>query len=225
MEIVSHCVSHRSFIPLFCKHQKRHELEGAPDPFPSLPGQTGPALVARSRSRQSRQEEVDTGSHEEFPSLSPSPAASTQTQPTTSAWSVRPRLKPSGVTESFTLQDVDLSGAGKDGRPSTLGEVTRGITQKYKVKIEASTNHRRETTFYLKSESQKELDKAKNALVAVCSPVITLIVNAPASTISFIIGTKGWATEFFCKPFLTLDCRRDPETDPRKDRCSCGHSS
>jgi hypothetical protein len=109
----------------------------------------------------------------------------------TSAWAVKPRIKPSGVTESFTLQDIDLSGAGKDGRPTTLSEVTRGITQKFKVKIEASTNRGRETTFYLRSESQKELDKAKKALVADCSPVITLIVQAPASTIPAIIGSKG----------------------------------
>lgn len=171
--------------------QKKHELEGAPDPFPSLSGHSGPVPAAPSRSRQSLQDEPNTGSHEEFPSLSPSTAPSTQTQSTTSAWSVRPRIKPSGVTESFILQDIDLSSAGKDGRPTTLGEVTKGITQKYKVKIEASTNRGRETTFYLRSESQKELDKAKEALVAVCSPVVTLVVQAPASTISFIIGTRG----------------------------------
>lgn len=87
----------------------------------------------------------------------------------------------------------------------TLSEVTRGITQKFKVKIEASTNHRKETTFYLKSESQKELDKAKEALVAACSPVVTLIVQAPASTISFIIGTKGGVTGFLSSlPLLNL---------------------
>ena len=182
----------------FCeRQQKRHELEGAPDPFPSLSGQTGPAPTAPTRSRQSPQQDLDTGSHDAFPSLSPSTASPTQTQPTTSAWSSKPRIKPSGITESFTLQDIDLSSAGRDGRPTTLSEVTRGITQKFKVKIEASTNHKKETTFYLRSESQKELDKAKNALVSVCSPVITLIVQAPASTISSIIGSKGEAARVF----------------------------
>lgn len=156
-----------------------------------MSGHTGPTPVALSRSRQYPQQELDTGSHDAFPSLSASPATAAQPKPTTSAWASRPRIKPSGVTESFTLQDIDLSGAGKDGRPATLSEVTRSITQKFKVKIEASANHRKETTFYLKSESQKELDKAKKALVAACSPVITLIVQAPASTISAIIGTKG----------------------------------
>lgn len=188
----SDCVFYRHFTLLFSvPQQKKHELKGAPDPFPSLSDHTGPTPVARSRSRQPPQEELDTGSHDDFPSLSASPATATQVKPTTSAWSTRPRIKPSGVTESFTLQDIDLSGAGNNGRPATLGEVTRGITQKFKVKIEASTNHKKESTFYLKSESQKELDKARKALVAACSPVITLIVQAPASTISTIIGTKG----------------------------------
>ena len=189
MAKVSDCSFYWYFVPLFCEHQqKRHKLEGAPDPFPSLSGGPTPAAPPRSP-----QQDLDTGSHDDFPSLSPSPVTSTQTQPATSAWGARLRIKPSGVTESFTLQDIDLSGAGKDGRLTTLSEVTRGITQKFKVKIEASTNHKRETTFYLKSESQKELDKAKKALVAACSPVITLIVQAPASTISAIIGNKGGA--------------------------------
>lgn len=147
--------------------------------------------MAPSRSRQPLPQELDTGSHDAFPSLSASPTTATQNPPTTSAWAARPRIKPSGVTESFTIQDIDLSGAGKDGRPATLSEVTRGIMQKFKVKVEASTNHRKETTFYLRTESQKELDKAKKALVAICSPVITLIVQAPASTISAIVGSKG----------------------------------
>ena len=182
---------------LFCgRQQKRHELEGAPDPFPSLPGHAGPTPAAPSRSRRLPQQELDTASHDAFPSLSPSPTSSTPTQPVTSAWSVKPRIKPSGVTESFILQDIDLSCAGKDGRPTTLGEVTKGIMQRFKVKVEASTNHKRETTFHLRSESQRELDRAKKALVADCSPVITLIIQAPASTIPAIIGTRGGSSDF-----------------------------
>lgn len=43
----------------------------------------------------------------------------------------------------------------------------------YKVKLEASTNFRsRQTTFFLKSESEKELEKAKRALLAHLSPVV-----------------------------------------------------
>jgi len=63
--------------------------------------------------------------------------------------------------------------------------------QKFKVKVEASTNQKRETIFYLKSDSQKELDKAKRHLLASLSPVVSLTVNAPASTIGAVIGPKG----------------------------------
>jgi hypothetical protein len=87
------------------------------------------------------------------------------------------------------------------------------ITTKYKVKLEASLNQKtRQTTFYIKSDTQKELDKAKRSLLALLSPVvrplflsplgllalsltqplqITLVINAPASTIPSIIGPKG----------------------------------
>ena len=43
----------------------------------------------------------------------------------------------------------------------------------HKVRIEASTNQKsRQTTFFLKSESQKELDKAKKTLLAQLSPTV-----------------------------------------------------
>ena len=48
----------------------------------------------------------------------------------------------------------------------------RVMTQ-YKVKLEASLNQKtRQTTFYIKSDSQKELDKAKRSLLALLSPVV-----------------------------------------------------
>jgi hypothetical protein len=47
------------------------------------------------------------------------------------------------------------------------------VAGKFKVKIEASTNQRtRQTTFHLKADSQKELDKAKKALLASLSPLV-----------------------------------------------------
>jgi hypothetical protein len=47
--------------------------------------------------------------------------------------------------------------------------------QNYKVKVEASTNQKRETIFYLKSDYQKELDKAKRHLLALLSPVVSTL--------------------------------------------------
>lgn len=43
---------------------------------------------------------------------------------------------------------------------------------KYRVRIEASTNQSRQTTFYMKGETQKDLDKAKRHLLATLSPVV-----------------------------------------------------
>ena len=47
------------------------------------------------------------------------------------------------------------------------------VMSQYKVKLEASANFRsRQTTFVRKSESEKELEKAKRALRAHLSPVV-----------------------------------------------------
>jgi hypothetical protein len=193
--------------------QRRHELEGAPDPFPSL---TDPVAVPVSQklSPAAVKLDLDTSSQTAFPSLasaSPAPVASAKP-----AWGsangprIKPAVnKPTTFSDSFTLSAIDLSTAGKDGKPATLGDVMKTITTKYKVKLEASVNQKtRQTTFYIKSDSQKELDKAKRSLLALLSPVvrapfcilalpltqpsqITLVINAPASTIPSIIGPKG----------------------------------
>ncbi|TFK44402.1 hypothetical protein BDQ12DRAFT_641030 [Crucibulum laeve] len=173
--------------------QKRHELEGAPDPFPSL----SEAIPVKAKAApRSSAVELDTGSESAFPSLAPSaPAAA----PTNSVWGAAagPRIKPvvnkqPVFADSFTLSAIDLSNAGKDGKSATLGEVMKQVMAKYKVKLEASGNQKvKQTTFHIKAESQKELEKAKRSLLALLSPVITLVINAPASTIASIIGPKG----------------------------------
>ena len=81
------------------------------------------------------------------------------------------------------MSAIDLSNAGKDGKPATLGEVMKLVMAKYKVKLDASGNQKtRQTTFHIKAETQKELDKAKRSLLALLSPVVRplglLIANA-----------------------------------------------
>lgn len=170
--------------------QRRHELEGAPDPFPSLSDSTS----VKPKAQQARLE-LDTESEAAFPSLAP--AAPAPPVPARSAWSAGSRMKPSlsqqpVFVDSFTLSAIDLSNVGRDGKTATLGEVMKQVMAKYKVKLEASGNQKaRQTTFHIKAESQKELDKAKRSLLALLSPVITLVINAPASTIGSIIGPKG----------------------------------
>ncbi|PFH53804.1 hypothetical protein AMATHDRAFT_1030 [Amanita thiersii Skay4041] len=167
--------------------QRRHALEGAPDPFPSL--SDTPSSVVPSASKPP----VELESEAAFPSL----VASTPTaQPSQSAWGTGPRMGPSVKsalhTDTFTLSTIDLSSSGKDGKPVTLGEVMRQIMAKFKVKLDASGNQKsRQTTFHIKAESKKELDKAKRNLLAQLSPTVTIVIQAPASTIPSIIGPKG----------------------------------
>ena len=133
---------------------------------------------------------VDTQSQEAFPSLAP--AAQAGNKPVASAWSAAagPRIKPVAskqpvVSDTFELSSIDLSTAGKDGKPASLGEIIRQVQAQYKVKLDASTNQKsRQTTFFLKADSKKELDKAKRSLLASLSPVVRRVFLPPQSRCS-----------------------------------------
>ncbi|KAI0321166.1 hypothetical protein OF83DRAFT_1168679 [Amylostereum chailletii] len=171
------------------KFARVHNLEGAPDPFPSS---NDPAPAQKPSAPQL----VDPNSQDAFPSLAPSIPVN---KAATSAWGstaiprIRPAAPPPQATDSFTLSVADISpAAGKDGKPTTLGETMKQVMGKYKVKIEASTNQKnRQTTFHLKADSKKELEKAKRNLLAMLSPIVSLVIDAPASTVAAIVGPKG----------------------------------
>lgn len=124
---------------------------------------------------------------ESFPSLGSTP---TNSAPVKSAWGngAGPRIKASLshqylATDSFTLVDIDLSKAGKDGKSVTLGEIMKGVINKYKIKIEASSNQRsRETTFHLKAETEKDLLKARRDLLSALSPIVRLCLHVSGMT-------------------------------------------
>jgi hypothetical protein len=123
--------------------------------------------------------ELDTESFSAFPSLaSPSPPGRVPSKPVWGS-AAGPRIKPAVskhivYSDSFTMP-VDLSNAGKDAKSASLGEIMKQIMSKYKVKLEASANQKtRLTTFHIKGDSQKELDKAKRSLLAQLSPVVSL---------------------------------------------------
>ena len=89
-------------------------------------------------------------------------------------------MQTSQATESFTLSAIDLSSAGKDGRPTTLGEIMKQVMANHKIRIEASTNQKtRQTTFHLKADSKKELEKGKRNLLAALSPVVRIVYLFP----------------------------------------------
>ena len=48
------------------------------------------------------------------------------------------------------------------------------VMTKFKVKIEASTNQKtRQTTFHLKADSHKDLEKGKRSLLSLLSPTVS----------------------------------------------------
>jgi hypothetical protein len=169
-------------LPFFSKFsltfvwQRKHKLEGAPDPFPSLGGNDN--HKPRHPATNSASAPLDTESQTAFPSLAPSAPAARQQA--TTAWSAAtaPRIKATAtksklVSESFSLNAVDLSHAGKDGRQGSLGDVMKNIMAKFKVKVEASTQRKTgQTTFFVKGESERDVEKAKRQLVALLSPVV-----------------------------------------------------
>lgn len=54
----------------------------------------------------------------------------------------------------------------------------RQVMAQYKVKLDASTNQKtRQTTFFMKSEHKKELEKAKKSLLALLSPIVRIPVE------------------------------------------------
>ena len=140
----------------------------------------GPNTLVKQRAQASNF--LDTDSEVAFPSLTPAAPAVSRTNSSNFAWGTAsgPRIKSTGkkapvFVDSFTLSSIDLSHTSKDGKPTTLTDVMRQVMAKYKVKIEASANQRaRQTTFHLKAESQKDLDKAKRSLLALLSPVVSL---------------------------------------------------
>jgi hypothetical protein len=106
------------------------------------------------------------------------------------AWSAStgPRIKAVAVkskliSDHFTLSSMDLSRAGKNNRSATLAEVMKNTMSKFKVKVEASTQRKTEqTTFFVKSESEDQIEKAKRILISSLSPVVR--TSTYTSTIS-----------------------------------------
>lgn len=161
-------------------------MEGAPDPFPALREDPTPTTKPKVQVQRS----IDTNSETAFPSLAPSPSTA-PTRPTWGASAGGPRIAPAVpsaalVTDRITLNASDIAfgsagaGAGgaygRDNKPVTsLGDALRQLTLRHpKVKCEASSNAKtRQTTFFFKAESAKELERARRTLLATISPWVS----------------------------------------------------
>ncbi|KAK8853234.1 hypothetical protein IAR55_003936 [Kwoniella newhampshirensis] len=110
--------------------QKRHGLEGAPDPFPTLgSAPTVPAPVAYKKASNSNSTNgtpingaatpVDTSSEDAFPSLGTSSAAPTTiTKPAVSMWATKPSSVKAGGNKSSRLGVTAPGGLGRSGAPT-----------------------------------------------------------------------------------------------------------
>lgn len=173
-------------------------MEGAPDPFPSLSRNNEPSVQPVVPNGSSA---LDTDSSVAFPSLAPSaPAKASVSQP---GWNNAPRIKPTavkstGVSDSFDLSVVDLSHAGRDNKPGTLADALKTIMLRFRVKVEASTQRKSgRTTFFIKGESEREVEKAKRQLIVNLSPrvrfcSISIFFLKRNSRIYYCLTIRSW---------------------------------
>ncbi|WWD19650.1 hypothetical protein CI109_104112 [Kwoniella shandongensis] len=110
--------------------QKRHGLEGAPDPFPTLGGGASvptPAAYKKTSTSTSNNgtpsngaaTPVDTSSEDAFPSLGTSSApATTITKPAVSMWATKPATVKAGGNKSSKLGVTAPGGLGRSGAPT-----------------------------------------------------------------------------------------------------------
>ncbi|WWD03663.1 hypothetical protein V865_001718 [Kwoniella europaea PYCC6329] len=195
--------------------QKRHGLEGAPDPFPSLGGSTAPAPTAAKKFNNNNDNgpstSVDTSSEDAFPSLGASAAPATNiTKPAISAWASKPsavkatggKVKPntSGglgragtptaashpFSDSFSIPAADLT-QGK-----TAQETIQKVREQTGVIVESSTQMRTGLkTFLIRGPDQKKLIIARRLIERGLSKPVTISVEVPITTLGTIIGPKG----------------------------------
>lgn len=182
--------------------QRKHELEGTPDPFPSLGGNEEPKAKRPSNTAAAS---LDTESQSAFPSLATATPPAKQTAP--GAWGSvsAPRIKGAVskstlVSDTFDLSAIDLSHAGNNGKPGTLGEVMKNIMTKFKVKVEASTQRKTgQTTFFVKGDTERDIEKAKRQLVALLSPVVC---QNMALHVSCLISARSQSPSMLPRPQL-----------------------
>ncbi|WRT70206.1 uncharacterized protein IL334_007201 [Kwoniella shivajii] len=199
--------------------QKRHGLEGAPDPFPTLGGSNAPAPTpavkkinnTNSNNGPSAPAPVDTSSEDAFPSLGASAAPATNiTKPAISAWA----SKPSAVKATGGKAKPAASGGlGRAGTPTaashpfsdtfsipaadliqgkTAQETINKVREQTGVIVESSTQMRTGLkTFLIRGSDQKKLITARRLIERGLSKPVTIEVEVPITTLGTIIGPKG----------------------------------
>ncbi|KAL0245626.1 hypothetical protein I308_104760 [Cryptococcus tetragattii IND107] len=182
------------------------ELEGAPDPFPTLAHAPSPA----AKKVQSSSAPLDTSSEDAFPSLAaPSaPSSKGNAKPAISMWANK-----SSAVKTGAAKPMAPGGLGRTGTPTAgshpfaetfsipANELVQGKAASDVVKkvqdqtgaiIESSTQMRTGLkTFHVKAADQKKLAQAKRMIEGGLRKPVTIQVEVPVTTLGTIIGPKG----------------------------------
>ncbi|WWC91688.1 uncharacterized protein L201_006634 [Kwoniella dendrophila CBS 6074] len=234
--------------------QKRHGLEGAPDPFPSLGGSTAPAPSTAAKKLNNNgpsTASVDTSSEDAFPSLGASAAPATNiTKPAISAWASKPTTVKSTGGKAKAA-NITSGGLGRVGTPTatshpfsdsfsipaadlvqgqTLQETVKKVRDQTGVIVESSTQMRTGLkTFLLRGTDQKKLIIARRLIERGLSKPVTIQVEVPITTLGTIIGPKGATLKSITDATqVKIDVpRRDtlPSYDPKDNKSDNGLDS
>ncbi|WVR07663.1 hypothetical protein IAU60_004705 [Kwoniella sp. DSM 27419] len=232
--------------------QKRHGLEGAPDPFPTLGGGSAPAPSAHKKVNTANGSGSNgsnsapaVDSEDAFPSLGASSAPVTNiSKPAISAWA----SKPSAVKAGSKAKSAAPGGLGRVGTPTAgshpfsdtfsipaadlvqgkaAQEAIKKVQDQTGVIVESSTQMRTGLkTFLIKAADQKRLTIARRGIERGLSKPVTVEVEVPITTLGTIIGPKGATLKSITDATQTkIDIpRRDtlPAYDPKDNSSDAG---
>lgn len=198
--------------------QRRHGLEGAPDPFPSLGDDDSAIEASSSRTPKSLaganangSVPVDTSSDSAFPSLgggtpaaAPSAAASKWSSGSASS-KIKAKIAaaPGGTGRSgaplassypasisFSVPSSSIAGT-----PKTIAETMKKIMEQTGCTVESSTQMSTGLkTFLIRGPDDKKCRLAQKLIERGASKTETVGLDVPLSTLGTIIGPKGELT-------------------------------
>ncbi|KZT52871.1 hypothetical protein CALCODRAFT_501784 [Calocera cornea HHB12733] len=185
------------------------------DPFPSLGGGESAPIAQPSSSRPAQRPAgaLDTASEDAFPSLAAPAPRQPEKAPAKSKWAAgsaavkgkgkapagsarangTPSPGPAVAKQAFHTDTLVIESPVLQPKQS-VGDVCRIVMKKHGVTIDPSSQMKagqKETTFLIKASNAKLVEDARKSLVSMLSPVITLTIEAPVSTIGRIVGPKG----------------------------------
>lgn len=216
-------------------HTQHHQLEGAPDPFPTLGGAPAPARPKAAAPANGTG--VDASSEEAFPSLGASSGpVQNIARPKISAWASKPATVKSGkkgaapgglgraggisaashpFTDTFSIPANELA-TGK-----VLQDTMKKVQDQTGAVVESSTQMSTGLKqFFIKAADSRRLALARQIIERGLTKPVVLEVEIPISTIGTIIGPKGATLKSITDATSTqIDIpRRDslPQWDPRE---------